>query len=195
MKTIINKNMKSSKHIVFSVIISLMLIGTTVYADTLWTATGNNISNTNSGYLGIGTTNPTEQITLSGYGAISAVTGNSSGYLTHQYGSDSGNDYLSLGGNFKRTSGSGGSIGNSSMTTAEIRLETATNRGDPQLSRVVFATSHDINTAPIDRMLIDSYGYVGIGTTSPTQALDVKGNIKLTGSVVSDGDICIGTCL
>ena len=37
-------------------------------------------------------------------------------------------------------------------------------------------------------------GNVGIGTTTPTQALDVKGNIKMTGSLVSDGDICIGTC-
>ncbi len=37
-------------------------------------------------------------------------------------------------------------------------------------------------------------GQVGIGTTTPTQALDVNGNIKLSGSVVSDGDICIGTC-
>jgi hypothetical protein len=35
---------------------------------------------------------------------------------------------------------------------------------------------------------------VGIGTTTPSQALDVQGNIHLTGNIVSDGDICIGTC-
>lgn len=34
----------------------------------------------------------------------------------------------------------------------------------------------------------------GIGTTQPSEALDVVGNIKLSGSVVSDGDICIGNC-
>ncbi len=37
-------------------------------------------------------------------------------------------------------------------------------------------------------------GNVGIGTTSPAQKLDVNGNIKLTGSIISDGDICIGNC-
>ncbi len=45
-----------------------------------------------------------------------------------------------------------------------------------------------------DRFVMQSNGNMGIGTTSPSQALDVKGNIKLSGSVVSDGDICIGTC-
>ncbi|WP_205097947.1 hypothetical protein [Candidatus Nitrosotenuis uzonensis] len=37
-------------------------------------------------------------------------------------------------------------------------------------------------------------GKVGIGNTAPTQALDVTGNIKLTGNIVSNGDICIGNC-
>lgn len=39
-----------------------------------------------------------------------------------------------------------------------------------------------------------SGGNVGIGTESPTEALDVLGNIRLTGDIVSPTDICIGTC-
>lgn len=37
-------------------------------------------------------------------------------------------------------------------------------------------------------------GNVGIGTTTPSEKLNVNGNIKLTGNILSDGDICIGKC-
>jgi len=36
-------------------------------------------------------------------------------------------------------------------------------------------------------------GNVGIGT-SPSEKLDVDGNIRLTGNIVSPNDICIGNC-
>lgn len=46
-----------------------------------------------------------------------------------------------------------------------------------------------------DRLYIQQgTGNVGIGTTSPTEKLQVNGNIKLSGSILSDGDICIGNC-
>ena len=37
-------------------------------------------------------------------------------------------------------------------------------------------------------------GFVGIGTTNPIALLDVEGNIRLTGNIVSPNDICIGNC-
>ena len=37
-------------------------------------------------------------------------------------------------------------------------------------------------------------GNVGIQTTQPDEALQVDGNVKLTGSILSDNDICIGNC-
>lgn len=37
-------------------------------------------------------------------------------------------------------------------------------------------------------------GNVGIGTSLPTEKLDVTGNIKLSGNILSNGDICIGNC-
>ncbi|MCE2507458.1 MAG: hypothetical protein J4F36_13540 [Nitrosopumilaceae archaeon] len=42
--------------------------------------------------------------------------------------------------------------------------------------------------------LIGDTGSVGIGTTTPTAELEVVGDIKLSGSLVSDENICIGTC-
>jgi len=37
-------------------------------------------------------------------------------------------------------------------------------------------------------------GDVGIGISNPNARLDVSGDIKLTGNILSDGDICIGNC-
>ena len=37
-------------------------------------------------------------------------------------------------------------------------------------------------------------GNVGIGTATPVQALDVVGNMQITGDIKTVGDICIGLC-
>jgi len=42
--------------------------------------------------------------------------------------------------------------------------------------------------------ILTSNGNVGIGDTTPQEKLDVKGNIRLTGNIVSPNDICIGKC-
>lgn len=49
-------------------------------------------------------------------------------------------------------------------------------------------------TANGARVVVDSSGNVGIGTADPSARLDVSGNIRLTGNIVSPNDICIGTC-
>ena len=43
-------------------------------------------------------------------------------------------------------------------------------------------------------LFIENTGDVGVGKVNPTEALDVDGNIKLNGDIISNGDICIGTC-
>ena len=47
---------------------------------------------------------------------------------------------------------------------------------------------------PRDLYLERDGGNVGIGTSSPAAKLDVSGNIRLTGNIVSPNDICIGSC-
>jgi hypothetical protein len=49
------------------------------------------------------------------------------------------------------------------------------------------------NTNNITRLVIDSQGKVGIGTTSSSQKLHVDGNILATGEIISGGSITIGS--
>jgi len=42
--------------------------------------------------------------------------------------------------------------------------------------------------------VLSSNGNVGIADITPEEKLDVNGNIRLTGNIVSPNDICIGNC-
>jgi hypothetical protein len=44
--------------------------------------------------------------------------------------------------------------------------------------------------------LVDNQGRMVLGRNegAPEEQLQVEGNIKLSGNIVSDGDICIGKC-
>lgn len=55
---------------------------------------------------------------------------------------------------------------------------------------------HDIvyRIAQVDIMYLDDSGNVGFGTSTPSSKLDVAGDIRLTGNIVSPNDICIGNC-
>ncbi len=58
---------------------------------------------------------------------------------------------------------------------------------------LVFATSPATNpTVPVDRLIIDSDGLVGIGTNTPAYDLDVAGDINLTGDLYKNGVLFSG---
>ena len=46
--------------------------------------------------------------------------------------------------------------------------------------KISFYTSPDNDETPVERMTIKNDGKIGIGTTGPTQALTVNGNINVT---------------
>ena len=55
-------------------------------------------------------------------------------------------------------------------------------------TKMEFYTAQN-NTAPgTRRMLINPFGNIGIGKTGPTEKLDVAGNIKLSGDLLSSDD-------
>ncbi|NTU67127.1 MAG: hypothetical protein HGB08_04370, partial [Candidatus Moranbacteria bacterium] len=128
------------------------------------------------GNVGIGTTAP---------GAIlDVLTSNNSQMVVHKTGFEYGNTGILFGASstvnasikggiiFNYPSGSGFGIGD-----MHIALNNA-------------ATTSNVTMA--DAILtIKSSGNVGIGTTAPTQALDVAGNISLSGSLVMGGNTVI----
>ena len=61
--------------------------------------------------------------------------------------------------------------------------------------RFQFLDNSGVNpTQRVDISIKRSTGNVGIGTGAPTELLDVNGNLRVRGNIVSTGDICIGSC-
>jgi len=77
-------------------------------------------------------------------------------------------------------------------TTGTTTGNYLTERG---FSGIVFKTggSGSFGTGT-EQVRITNTGNLGIGDSTPTEKLDVAGNIRLTGNIVSPNDICIGTC-
>jgi hypothetical protein len=124
----------------------------------------------NDGKVGIGTNLPVTKLDVNGDVSLS----NDNALL--------GNMYYNGGWKFKNPTGFGGGVKFSSLDPAVQFLVGTGNSG---------ANSDANLNIP---MVISSSGKVGINTTTPTQALEVNGNIKINGSIMSDGDICIGKC-
>jgi len=49
-------------------------------------------------------------------------------------------------------------------------------------------------TGDVDLMYLKQDGKVGFGTSAPSEKVEIVGNVKINGNILSDGDICIGNC-
>ena len=120
-----------------------------------------------TGVVGIGVTNPGSSYTSTIPNAKLSILGGAPGL-------DNGKSRLSIGGDARHYSAiEGGHTSGGATTLAFMTcLNAVTNSSNPET-----------------RMFINSSGQVGIGTVTPTQALDVVGTVNVTGNIVVGGTV------
>ncbi len=157
------------------------------------------------GYIGIGTNRPTEPIDV-----VSEGPGDQ-GILLDVY-----NNGGFLNGNFEGRKSRGTSLaplpllnnddiasleanpydGASFRTSSYIHTKADANWAPGSApTKFEFLTAPPFFASPQVRMVIKSTGRVGIGTTAPTETLDVVGNIQASGCVKSSAGVASGVCV
>jgi hypothetical protein len=141
-----------------------------------WTTNGTNINNTNSGNVGVGTTNPAYRFTVvvddavnSGITQVFSVEHTTSG--TPAAGMGAGLVFR-----VKRSNGDMSPTG----FIAGVWEDPTNGTEDGAL---VFAPVLNSSGHGTERMRITSAGRVGIGTTAPAKTLDVVGDINASGTI------------
>ena len=162
----------------------------TVPGTGLWLASGNNIYNSNSGNVGIGTTSPISSLNITTTKTVALDT--AAKFLTLGLTVDD----LTAG----DTAGGGGGIAFRSKNTnagAQVvfgaidAIKESANVSDFKGS-LRFFTNQNSTGIPLERMRIDSTGNVGIGTTSPDAILHLKGSTDTTEVKIDTNDNALG---
>jgi len=149
----------------YTTLIAIVAIVQISYAQTQWTTSGSNIYNSNTGYVGVGTSNPAFRLD------VAAASGTAEINIARFYNSTNSN-YTTL-------SASGTSSVVPTWTNGSQILEFVAGTSgkgviDSYQSPLVFQTGR------VDRLTINNSGYIGIGTTNPLNRLDVQnGNASI----------------
>jgi len=153
-----------------------------------WTTNGNNINNTNSGNVGIGTTSPDKKLTVQGTipspgGAMTVLrtTGANNGYGLLLDATGTGNNNLGFSVNGAAKGGSAWDIPRSFL--GFVNLGYSNNDFSLRLNSDGSLTYHDSVYPGPERFRITAAGNVGIGTSNPSAKLDVNGSINVSGNI------------
>jgi hypothetical protein len=157
---------------------AIVLCGGATTAMAQWTTNGSNINNTNTGNVGIGLSNPSQLLHLSG----SDTTG--AGVMleidnTATSGQPAAGIFFKVGGVIKGSFGGGGftNLSYGVMPGMSISAGNATDN-------IIFRTGNSTTgTATGPQMLITAAGNVGIGNNTPTAKLDVGGDVNASGTI------------
>ena len=171
--------------------------------DAHWAGHGNDIYNTNTGNVGIGTDNPQIKIDVENGDVGVHKEGMAALFAADQYGGNlwSNNNYDRLNpgiGWYRTMTWRDGNIGFNTKTpqykfhfnggnatwpfylSGSNALMLVDGQGSVPQDIRLMQFSNGVGKA----LCMLGNGYVGIGTTSPTEALDVSGNIKASGNLV-----------
>jgi hypothetical protein len=153
------------------------------------------ITETNSGFVGIGTTTPDGPLSVQGtvpspLGHMSVIrtTGSNNGFGLLMDATGTGNNNLGLGVNGVPKASF--AWDNARHFLGFVNFEYAANDFALRLNNDGSLTFHDGTGGPAsERFRITNTGNVGIGTATPASKLDVAGDINVTGNAVVAGNI------
>ena len=132
-------------------------------------------------YVGIGTSSPSYKLEVDNKTATTTATQSPQAFFTG--GSNIGTDYRDGQIAFGSTIVTCGTLGWSNAT-AGVYLD---NRWDNAIGFIAFRTR--TSGTPVEAMRITGGGNIGIGTTSPSQKLDVSGYIRATSGFVGNSGL------
>ncbi|MDQ5889626.1 MAG: hypothetical protein QG609_119 [Patescibacteria group bacterium] len=182
-----------------------------------WNVSGNNISNKNTGNVGVGTTNPSSKLDVVGETRISG------GLFLGSGASNSVGVIQSLGDSVLRinptnssniilgVNGGAGNVGigiNSPTSKLDVNGTIGIRGGSPAVNKILAAT--DSNGAATwktatelgignnwvltgNNLFNNNNGNVGIGINDPTSKLDVGGNVRIRGGSPTSGKVLTAT--
>lgn len=145
------------------------LLGLPQSAWAQWTTNGNDISNNNTGNVGINTTTPSDRLTIDSNSPTHVGVRIFNSYSSSLF---AGIEYMDNTGSTAKT------FTGFQTSTGQFRINNIATNG--YLDFLINSSS---------KLTVAHSGNVGIGTTSPQAKLDVQGNVSVTGDISATGSI------